>query len=110
MTLCWDDEPAYDIMRRGITGGLSYVMHRRNIAGETPINYFETDSNNQIHSIDTDNIMTHVTGLDFNSLYPSAFSSIESKNNPYKEMYMPGRVKLVSYDKDYALSVINKHI
>ena len=38
--------------------------------------------------------MTHVCGTDFNSLYPSSFSSIVNPNIAYTggRMYMPGRL------------------
>ena len=38
--------------------------------------------------------MTHVVGIDFNSLYPSAFSSQKHDFIPYNnnKMFMPGRV------------------
>ena len=41
MTLCKHDEDAYKVIRNGITGGLSNVMHRVNIKGETKINKFK---------------------------------------------------------------------
>jgi hypothetical protein len=66
-------------------------MHRYNIKGETHINRFSF-KDNYVFSKDTNNIQTHVIGLDFNSLYPSSFSSIENVNNPYSKMYMPGRI------------------
>ena len=95
MTLCKNDEDVYKILRKGITGGLSNVMHRVNIKGETKINKFKYDEENKtVVSYNTDNIMTHVLGVDFNSLYPSSYSSNENVNNPYTggKMFMPGRV------------------
>jgi hypothetical protein len=75
------------------TGGLSNVFHRYNVAGETFINklYY---LDNKIISKDTPNIMTHICGVDFNSLYPSVYSSIKSNLIEYTGgvMYMPGRV------------------
>ena len=105
MTLCKNDEEAYKIIRNGITGGLSNVMHRVNIKGVTKINKFKyqvsevinSDENETVKSVvscDTDNIMTHVLGVDFNSLYPSSYSSEKNVNNPYTggKMFMPGRI------------------
>jgi hypothetical protein len=89
----WDT--IYQILRKGITGGLANVMHRINIKGLTHINKFHYNSSEQkIYDEDTEHIMTHLCGLDFNSLYPSAFSSNYSKNIPYTggRMFMPGRV------------------
>ena len=87
------DENEYYELRNNITGGLSNVMHRLNIKGETKINKMKYDSGKVI-SYDTNNVMTHVIGVDFNSLYPSAFSSQHHPSNPYHggKMYMPGRL------------------
>jgi hypothetical protein len=59
--------------------------------------------------------MTHVLGVDFNSLYPSAFSSNYNINNPYTnhKMYMPGRIlETVMTEKEeqkkYAPDIINR--
>jgi hypothetical protein len=81
----------HDQIRGGITGGLSNVWHRRNIAGETKINHLYYEKN-KVVSRDSENIMTHVIGTDFNSLYPSAYGSIRTPWNPYDNgvMYMPG--------------------
>jgi hypothetical protein len=95
MTLSKKDEYAYQVLRRGITGGLSYVQHRKNLKGVTKINHFQIDTeDHKVYSVDTENTMTHVIGVDFNSLYPSAFSSNFSSNNPYTggKMYMAGRI------------------
>ena len=95
MTLCKHDEDAYKIIRNGITGGLSNVMHRVNIKGSTKINKFKYNEDNKtVISYDTNNLMTHVLGIDFNSLYPSSYSSNENVNNPYTggKMFMPGRI------------------
>ena len=47
-----------------------------------------------VEIIESLNKITHFIGVDFNSLYPSAFSSVENVNNPYTDhkMYMPGRM------------------
>jgi hypothetical protein len=59
--------------------------------------------------------MTHVLGLDFNSLYPSAYSSNYNSNNPYTDhkMYMAGRIKETiitesQEQKQRALEIINQ--
>ncbi|KAA6402852.1 MAG: hypothetical protein EZS28_001621 [Streblomastix strix] len=68
------DEEVYQILRSGITGGLSQVMHRYNVAGETKINQLKF-INGKVISQDTDHIMTHLLRLDFNCQYPSVMSS-----------------------------------
>ncbi|KAA6392810.1 MAG: hypothetical protein EZS28_011661 [Streblomastix strix] len=68
------DEEVYQILRSGITGGLSQVMHRYNAAGETKINQLKF-INGKVFSQDTDHIMTHLLTLDFNCQYPSVMSS-----------------------------------
>ncbi|KAA6365060.1 MAG: hypothetical protein EZS28_039413, partial [Streblomastix strix] len=68
------DEEVYQILRSGITGGLSQVMHRYNVAGETKINQLKF-VNGKVISQDTDHIMTHLLTLDFNCQYPSVMSS-----------------------------------
>lgn len=115
-TLSVDDEKAYHILREGITGGLSNVQHRINLKGLTKINKLKYDpETNTVSNYDTENIMTHFVGTDFNSLYPSVFSS-----NPHPfinytggRMYMPGRlVKIITCDnelfKNEALTIIQK--
>jgi hypothetical protein len=49
----------------------------------------------KVNIIDTNNIVTHIIGLDFNSLYPSSYSSKPHPFNPYTDgiMNIPGRVK-----------------
>jgi hypothetical protein len=85
----------YQIIRSGITGGLSTVMHRCNLKNITPINRLIYVPEEGIVSVDGEHIMTHVIGVDFNSLYPSAFSSEPNRNIPYTggQMYMPGTVE-----------------
>jgi len=71
------------------------VLHRENISGETKINKLIYDEvKHSIATKDTAYIMTHVVGIDFNSLYPSAFSSEKHEFIPYtnNKMFMPGRV------------------
>ena len=101
-TLSEDDKQAYFILREGITGGLSNVQHRINLKGITRINKLSYDAaTHTISNHDTDNIMTHFVGTDFNSLYPSAFSSNPHPFIKYTggKMYMPGRlVKTIACD------------
>ena len=109
-----DNEYAYNKLRKGITGGLSNVQHRVNIAGKTHINHFKYENNKvfsegKVISYDTPHIMTHFCGVDFNSLYPSAFSSKNNLNNPYTnhKMLMPGRIDKILTDKNDCLKIIN---
>ncbi|KAA6368309.1 MAG: hypothetical protein EZS28_036164, partial [Streblomastix strix] len=82
MTLMSDE--GYHLLRNGITGGLSQVMHRYNIAGQTKINHFEFDKEERcVYSIDSDYVQTHVVQLDFHSQYPSVMSGKMNMLNPY---------------------------
>jgi hypothetical protein len=64
-------------LQEAIVGGLSNVWHGSNIAGETYINYLTYDKEKRkVYSRDTENVVTHITGVDFNAVYPSAYSSI----------------------------------
>ena len=109
-------EEAYHILRRGITGGLSNVQHRINMKGITRINKLYYDPvENVVSNKDTNNIMTNFVGVDFNSLYPSVFSSSAHPFIKYTggKMYMPGKIKkfLICDDekkKAYAREVIAK--
>jgi hypothetical protein len=73
-------------------GGLSNVLHRKNIAGETHINHFKYEGG-KVYSYDEPEIMTHFTGFDCNSLYPSVGASVKSDQFDYTGgvMHMPGR-------------------
>ena len=92
MTITNDD--VYHLLRDGITGGMSNVLHRLNIKGETPINHLRYNGT-EIESIDSTYKVTHITGIDFNSLYPSVYSSVEHPFIPYTngKMYMPGSIE-----------------
>jgi len=79
----------HDTLRKHITGGLSNVLHRVNIKGETKINKFFYDGK-KFQNRDTDNIVTHCFGYDANSLYPSSYSSEQHIFNPYGKFLMPG--------------------
>ncbi|KAA6361857.1 MAG: hypothetical protein EZS28_042616, partial [Streblomastix strix] len=76
-------------------GGLSNVYHQCNLKGITPINKLRYNHvTKTIISYDTQHIITHILDLDFNSLYPSVFSGIFNKNNPYTNhrIYQAGGV------------------
>ncbi|KAA6353902.1 MAG: hypothetical protein EZS28_050571, partial [Streblomastix strix] len=76
-----------------ITGGLSNVMHRVNRSGIDFIKrlYYNKESK-KVTVITTDHRITHVVGVDFNSLYPSVMSSEPHKFIKYTggKMYMCG--------------------
>ncbi|KAA6379842.1 MAG: hypothetical protein EZS28_024631 [Streblomastix strix] len=84
-------EDTYHEIRNGITGGLANTFHRYNIKGETHINKMKL-KDGKIISYDLDHIMTHITGVDFNSLYPAVFSGLKHKFMKYTghQIYMPG--------------------
>jgi hypothetical protein len=64
-------------MQNAIVGSLINVWHRSNIAGKTAISYLTYDYiKKKVYSTDTKNLVTHITGVDFNALYTSADSSI----------------------------------
>jgi hypothetical protein len=80
-------------MQEAIVGGLSNVWHRSNIAGKIFISYLAYDYiNKKVYSADTKNLVTHICGVDFNVLYPSAYSSIPNEMIGYtgNKMLMPG--------------------
>ncbi|KAA6389891.1 MAG: hypothetical protein EZS28_014581 [Streblomastix strix] len=121
------DQEVYQLCRREMTGGISYVAHRQNIACETKINKFIYDrDSNTVHSFDLPHVMTHVYSLDFNSLYASVMSSEQHQSIPYANhrLYIPGyvleridndqqRMRNIIYN-EYRFStdeqVINNHI
>ena len=87
------DEKAYKHIRKGITGGISNVINRRNIKGEDYIRHLTYNiEENNIKSYESQDKINHCFGLDFNSLYPSAFSSTKHEFCKYtgNKMYMPG--------------------
>jgi hypothetical protein len=92
------NEKTYHVLRDGITGGLANVGHRYNFAGETMINKFRIEvvgGEKRVISYDTPNLMTHICGCDFSSLYPSVCSSNPHPFIPYTghKMWMPGYEK-----------------
>jgi hypothetical protein len=71
-------------MQNVIVGGLSNVWRRFNIVGVIPISYLTYDYiNKKVYSTNTENVVTHITGVDFNTLYPSAYSSIPNEKIVY---------------------------
>jgi hypothetical protein len=91
-------------------GGLSNVWYSSNITGETHISYFTYDYiNKKVYSTNTENIVTHITGVDFNALYPSAYSSIPNELIEYtgNKMLMPGNLKEYITDKQRILNIIS---
>jgi hypothetical protein len=107
-TLAKGDEEEYRVTRRNITGGLSNVHNRKNIRVDTIKNleYFD----DKLHIIDTNNIITHIIGIDFNSLYLSSYSSLHHPFNPYTNgiMYMFGPIKSKITDQNEALRIIKE--
>ncbi|KAA6376462.1 MAG: hypothetical protein EZS28_028009 [Streblomastix strix] len=101
------DEEVYQILRSGITGGLSQVIHRYNVAGETKINQLKY-INGKLISKDTDYVMTHLLTLDFNCQYPSVMSSEPHKFIKYsgRRMFMAGQILDKITDKYTARNLI----
>jgi hypothetical protein len=67
-------------IQEAIVGGLRNIWYRSNIAGETPISYLTYDYvNKKVYSTDTKNLVPHITGVDFNALYQSAYSCITNE-------------------------------
>ncbi|KAA6386198.1 MAG: hypothetical protein EZS28_018277 [Streblomastix strix] len=103
LTMTLTSNEGYQLLRKGITGGISNVMHRYNVAGETKINHFEYDQENKcIYSIDSDYVMTHVVQLDFHSKYPSVMCREPNMLNPYTNhvIYMPAQLIEKITDQD----------
>ncbi|KAA6378313.1 MAG: hypothetical protein EZS28_026160, partial [Streblomastix strix] len=87
------DIDVYHLIRKWITGGLSNVMHRVNRSGIDFIKRLWYDKDNKkVTVLTTDHRITHVVGVDFNSLYPSVMSSEPHKFIKYTngKMYMCG--------------------
>jgi len=107
-------EKTYHLLRDSITGGLSNVFHRENIKGETKINKFFWNREKKCYEDrDTENIVTHVCGIDFNSLYPSCYSSaphnfIKMMGYEESKFYMPGSVIEEIQDKEHIMEIINQ--
>jgi hypothetical protein len=58
------DEEEYEVTRKNITGGLSNVHNKKNLRYYKNLVY-EKD---KVNIIDTNNIITHIIGIDFNYL------------------------------------------
>jgi hypothetical protein len=98
-------------MQNAIVCGLSNVWHRSNIGGETPISYLTYDYiNKKVYSTDTKNLVTHITGVDINALYPSQYSYIPNEMIGYTEnnMLMPGKFKEYTTHKQRMLDIVNE--
>jgi hypothetical protein len=114
MTLSQGDEKLYSMIREGITGGLSIVHHRENERRKTIIQkVFFNKEKDDVELIPQPNepfIMSHLFGVDFNSLYPTAYSSIMHPCNPYTDgiFYMPGPLKRKVNDSDEILAIIKE--
>jgi hypothetical protein len=86
------DDRVYLLLRDSITGGLSNVVHRVNEVGTTKSNEFHFDTEQKLlYSIDSDNIVTNIIGVAFNSLFPSVYSGI--KNRFGEKLWIPGALK-----------------
>jgi hypothetical protein len=98
-------------MQNAIVGSLNNVWHKSNIAGETHISYLTYENiNKKVYNINTENILTHITGVDFNALYPSAYSSIPNEMIGYtgNMILMPGNFKEYITDKQRILDIISE--
>ncbi|KAA6375256.1 MAG: hypothetical protein EZS28_029217 [Streblomastix strix] len=95
-----NNESEYNMLKECMQGGLSNVYHQCNLKGITHINKFRYNHvTKTITSYDNYYVVTHILDLDFNSLYPSVFSGIFNKNNPYKNHRIYQAGGLTSYFK-----------
>jgi hypothetical protein len=108
-TLAKGDEEEYEVTRKNITGGLSNVHNRKNLKGIDTIKNLVYE-NDKVNIVNTNNIITHIIGIDFNSLYPSSYSSNHHPFNPYTDgiMYMPGPLKQVIKNEEQARKIIEE--
>ena len=85
-----NDKNTLNILRSGITGGLSNVQNRDGRQGNNICKLKYNSNNKQVEIIDTKNKITHFSSIDFNSLYPSSYSSQYNELIPYTnhKMYM----------------------
>ncbi|KAA6360249.1 MAG: hypothetical protein EZS28_044224, partial [Streblomastix strix] len=104
------DIDVYHLIRKWITGGLSNVMHRVNRSGIDLIKRLWYDKNKKkVTVLTTDHRITHVVGVDFNSLYPSVMSSEPHKFIKYTggKMYMCGsQTGKIEGDTDHSKQTI----
>ncbi|KAA6402265.1 MAG: hypothetical protein EZS28_002211 [Streblomastix strix] len=104
------NDEVYQLIRRIITGGLSNVMHRYNRANiDTMKRYYYKETNKTVTVINTNHTITHICGVDFNSLYPSCFSSQQHNFNKYTNgiMFMCGSVTGVINDPIQSRKIIH---
>jgi hypothetical protein len=97
-------------MQEAIVGGVSTVWQRSNIAGETHISYLTYNNiNKKVYSTNTENIVTHITTVDFNTLYLSTYSSVPNEMIEYtgNKMLIPGKFKEYITDKQRILDIIS---
>lgn len=89
-----NDENTLNILRSGITGGLSNVQNRDGRKGNNICKLEYNPETKKVKIIDTNNKITHFSSIDFNSLYPSSYSSQYNDLIPYTnhKMYMPGKL------------------
>jgi hypothetical protein len=66
--------------------------------------------NKKVYNTDTKNLVSHITGVDFNALYPSAYGSVPNEMIGYtgNKMLIPGNFKENTIDKQKMLDVINE--
>jgi hypothetical protein len=98
-------------MQNAIVDGLSNVWHRSNIDGETFISYFTYDYiNKKVYNTNTKYLVTQIAGLDFNALYPSAYSSIHNVMIDYtgNKILIPDNFKEYIKNKQRILDIINE--
>jgi hypothetical protein len=98
-------------MQNATVGGLSNVWYCSNIVDETFISYLTYDYiNKKVYSSETKNLVTRITGVDFNALYSSAYSLIPNEMIGYtgNKMLMPGNFKEYIKDKQRMLVIINE--
>jgi hypothetical protein len=113
----------YHVLREGITGGLSIVHNRCNIKGVTFIKKLLYNKRaNTIEVNPSNHLITHCLCVDGNSLYPSAFSSLQDPDKiPWHGgiMYMPGALKycttkntrcIISARKELFFALVKGHI
>ncbi|KAA6389286.1 MAG: hypothetical protein EZS28_015189 [Streblomastix strix] len=104
------NDEVFQLIRRNIIGGLSNVMHRYNRANiDTIKRYYYNETNKTVTVINTNHTITHICCIDFNSLYPSCFSSQYHPFNKYTNgiMYMCGSVAGVINDPIKASKIIH---
>jgi hypothetical protein len=105
MTLSRNDEAVYWDLMKCKTGGLSIVHNRKNIAGVDTINRLKLTPKGKIYLNKTKNIITHIIGVDFNSLYPTAFSSVKLSYLD-KPIPLPAAFQYTIFDKQKIMKYV----